>query len=142
MRTSNEGLNLIKKYECLRLEAYLCPAGVWTIGWGHTKGVQKGDKITAYMADAYLTSDVMQAESDIKGCVTVPLTQNQFDALVSFTFNVGVGHLRSSTLLKKVNAQAPKEEIMDEFRRWVYADGEVLDGLVARRESEAQLWGR
>ena len=100
MRISEEGKSLIKKFEGCRLEAYLCPADYWTIGYGHIKGVQEGDTITQEMADIYLDSDIEEFESYVEGMVDIPLSQNEFDALVCWTFNLGPTNLGSSTLLK------------------------------------------
>ena len=110
MRISEEGKSLIKKFEGCRLEAYLCPADYWTIGYGHIKGVQEGDTITQEMADIYLDSDIEEFESYVEGMVDIPLSQNEFDALVCWTFNLGPTNLGSSTLLKVLN-QGKKEEL-------------------------------
>ena len=140
MKTSQRGLDLIKKWEGLRLEAYLCPAGVWTIGYGHIKGVKKGDKISQAQANTLLADDVANvAESAVNAYVNVPLNQEQFDALASFTFNLGGGNLKSSTLLKKLN-DGDYLGAANEFKRWVKAGGKTLNGLVDRREAEAQMF--
>ena len=140
MKTSQRGLDLIKKWEGLRLEAYLCPAGVWTIGYGHIKGVKEGDKINQPQANTLLADDVANvAESAVNAYVNVPLNQEQFDALASFTFNLGGGNLKSSTLLKKLN-DGDYLGAANEFKRWVKAGGKTLNGLVDRREAEAQMF--
>lgn len=139
MRISEEGKSLIKKFEGCRLEAYLCPADYWTIGYGHIKGVQEGDTITQEMADIYLDSDIEEFESYVEGMVDIPLSQNEFDALVCWTFNLGPTNLGSSTLLKVLN-QGKKEEVPFEIKRWNKSNGEVLEGLVRRREAEALLF--
>ncbi len=137
---SQNGLNLIKGFEGLRLSAYQDSAGVWTIGYGHTGGVRPGQRISQAQAEQYLRSDVRWAEQAVRDNVKVPLSQNQFDALVSFTFNVGAGALKDSTLLKKLNA-GDYAGAQAEFGRWVNAGGQRLEGLVRRRAEEAQLFG-
>jgi len=138
MRTSDEGVNLIKGFEGLRLQAYLCPAGVWTIGYGHTKGVRKGDVITEEDAEQMLRDDLIVFERCVTENVEVPLSQNQFDALVSFTFNVGCGAFKGSTLLRKLNAGDPCA--CDELLRWTKAGGCEVAGLVARRHGEREIF--
>jgi lysozyme len=140
MKTSNTGIELIKKYEGCELEAYLCPAGVWTIGYGSTKGVSKGDTITQEEAEQILKNDIMhEAEVYVDNFVTAKLNQNQYDALVSFTFNLGGGALQKSTLLKKLN-NGDYQGAANEFTRWVYAGGKKLNGLVKRRREEKELF--
>lgn len=139
MKTSERGFELIKQFEGLRLQAYLCPAGVWTIGYGHTAGVQSGDVITDTQADAFLRDDVTLSERAVNQYVSVSLTQCQFDALVSFSFNLGSGDLRTSTLLKKLNA-GDTAGAAGEFLHWVNAGGKKLPGLVRRREAEKALF--
>lgn len=139
MKTSNKGIELIKKHEGLRLKAYLCPAGKWTIGYGHTKDVKPGQVITEEEAERLLRDDLAIAENEINRH-NLDINQNQFDALASFVYNVGVGNFRTSTLLKKIKANPNDESIADEFRRWVYSNGKKLPGLVKRREEEAELY--
>lgn len=139
MKTGDRGLALIKHFEGLQTHAYLCPAGVWTIGYGHTRGVRSGEVITSEQADALLSDDLSASERAVERSVTVPLSQQQFDALVSFTFNFGEGNLHDSTLLKKLNA-GDSAGAADEFLRWVNADGKKLPGLVERRNAERQLF--
>lgn len=140
MKTSKLGIELIKKYEGCELEAYLCPAGVWTIGYGSTKGVSKGDTITKEEAEQVLKNDIMhEAEVYVDNFVTTKLNQNQYDALVSFTFNLGGGALQKSTLLKKLN-KGDYQGAANEFTRWVYAGGKKLNGLVKRRREEKELF--
>ena len=103
MKTSQKGIELIKRYEGFRAEAYLCPAGIWTIGYGHTADVHEGDSIDGDTAEDFLREDLTSAEGAVEKYVKVPLKQGQFAALVSFTFNLGAGNLYNSTLLKKVN---------------------------------------
>lgn len=138
MKTRNK--EIIKQSEGLRLEAYLCPAGVWTIGYGHTgKDVVEGMKITRGEAEKLLEGDLEKFEKDILKMVKVGLTQNQFDALVSFTYNVGGGALKTSTLLKKLNA-GDYMGAADEFLKWTKAGGKELPGLVKRRRTERALF--
>ena len=139
MRISQEGVNLIKHFEGCRLEAYKCPAGVWTIGYGHTKGVKEGDAIEQEAAEAFLIEDLESFEQAVTRLVEVPLTQQQFDALVSWTFNLGAGNLAESTLLRKLN-NYQYAEVPEQMMRWVRAGGQVLDGLVRRRAAEAALF--
>lgn len=144
MKTSDAGIALIKRYEGLRLEAYLCPAGVWTIGYGHTSAagkpvVKAGMTITPEEADDILRRDLGGYEQGVLSLVEVEISQNQFDALVSFAYNVGVGALAKSTLLKRVNAQR-FDEVPAEFMKWTKAGGRELKGLVRRRRDEAKLW--
>lgn len=139
MHIDEQGLQLIKEFEGLRLDAYRCPAGVWTIGYGHTAGVRPGDTLTAQMADVLLRQDVTAAEGCVNRHATVSLTQNQFNALVSFVFNLGCENFRRSTLLKKLNAgdvQGAAEELL----RWVRAGNVTLSGLVRRRMAEKALF--
>lgn len=111
MQTSDKGIALIKGFEGLRLKAYKCSAGVWTIGYGHTKGVKEGQTITEAEAETLLREDLRTFEVGVSSLVTVFLHQCQFDALVSFAFNLGVGAIKGSTLLKKINARAGAEAI-------------------------------
>ena len=139
MRTSQQGINLIKSFESLRLEAYKCPAGVLTIGYGHTAGVKSGDVIDKQKAEQLLTEDLRGFEEVInRECPGV--NQNQFDALVSFVFNVGTGNFLKSTLLKCVKANPENVNIRYEFSRWNRSKGEVLSGLIRRRKAEADLY--
>jgi len=138
---SAAGQQLIKKYEGLYLTAYKDPVGILTIGYGHTgSDVKPGQRITQAQADQLLQGDVAIAEKAVRSQVKVPLTQGQFDALVSFTFNLGAGALKSSTLLKKLNA-GDYAGAQAEFGKWVHAGGKVLPGLVARRQEEATMFG-
>lgn len=139
MRIGKNGLDLIKSFEGLRLEAYLCPAGVPTIGYGHTSGVVIGQKITEQQAEDFLRQDLETTEAAVNSYVMVPLTQNQYDALVSFTFNLGPGNLKMSHLLRYVN-EGEFQNAANEFERWVFARGEKLNGLVRRREAEKVLF--
>lgn len=139
MHISKAGLDLIKQFEGLYLQAYRCPAGVPTIGYGHTAGVAMGQTITQQHADDYLRRDVRQFERAVARLVTVPLTQGQFDALVSFAFNLGEGALAQSTLLRLLNA-GDYAGAAAQFDRWNKAGGRVLPGLVRRRAAERALF--
>ncbi|MGV3621975.1 MAG: glycoside hydrolase family protein [Archangium sp.] len=135
------GLNLIKEFEGLRLTAYRDPVGVLTIGYGHTgSDVKPGMTISQQRAEQLLKNDTGWAQKAVRDTVKVPLTQGQFDALTSFTFNLGAGALRSSTLVKKLNA-GDYAGAQNEFGRWVHAGGQVLAGLVRRRAAEAKMFG-
>lgn len=139
MKTSQIGINLIKSYESLRLEAYRCPAGIHTIGYGHTAGVRRGDVIDQQRADQLLGEDLRKFEAVVnRECPDV--TQNQFDALVSFTFNCGERAFCRSTLLKCIKANPAGANIRYEFSRWNKAGGTVLAGLIRRRKAEADLY--
>ncbi len=142
MTISEQGLNLIKRYEGCVLKAYRCPAGVLTIGYGHTGGVREGQVITRKEADEYLKRDVKAVETCISTAVQSRLSQNQFDALCSFTFNVGCGNFLRSTLLKKIKVNPSDPAIRAEFAKWVHAKSVVLPGLVKRRKEEADLYFR
>jgi lysozyme len=137
---SDQGLALTEQFEGLRLTAYQDSVGVWTIGYGHTGlDVQPGLTITQEQAGALLLQDVAGAVAAVNRLVTVPLTQNQFDALVDFTFNEGQGNLASSTLLRELNA-GNTAGAAAQFLVWVYAGGVKLPGLVTRRQAEADLF--
>lgn len=139
MKIAITGVKLIQEFEGLELKAYKCPAGVWTIGYGHTKGVKQGDVITPAQATAYLQADLADAEKAVNS-QNLKISQNQYDALVSFTFNVGTGNFLKSTLLKKVKINPDETSIRSEFAKWKYGSGKVLPGLVRRREAEANLY--
>jgi len=139
MNTSPKGIALIKEFEGLRLKAYKCPGGVWTIGYGHTAGVKPGIVISEAQAEEYLKADLIAFERYLNG-LGLALNQNQFDALISFIYNVGTGNFSSSTLLRKVRANPQDDSIMDEFLRWVYSKGRVLPGLQRRRLAEMKLY--
>ncbi|MEM9448684.1 MAG: lysozyme [Cyanobacteria bacterium P01_E01_bin.6] len=138
-KINEEGKALIKKFEGLRTESYLCPANVWTIGYGSTDGVRKGMNITAVNAEALLDQDLQRFEKGVEKLVTVPLNDNQFSALVSFAFNLGLGALKRSTLLKRLN-QGNYQAVPQEFSKWIWADNRTLPGLVTRRKEEAELF--
>lgn len=140
MKASERAYALIRSFEGLRLVAYKCPAGVWTIGYGHTSGVGPGTSITISRAEELLAQDVAVAESIVNTERIYGLRQCQFDALVSFVFNVGGANFRKSTLLAKVKVKPNDNSIMDEFLRWVYGGGAVLPGLQKRRLKEMRLY--
>ena len=140
-KISQNGIDLIKCWEGLRLKAYKCPANVWTIGYGHTKTAKAGMTITNSQADKLLLEDLKGYEAAVNTFTIVLLTQNQFDALVSFTFNVGIGAFRKSTLLRLVN-QGRFKEASNQFDRWVFGGGKQLPGLIARREAEKTMFLR
>jgi|TARA_R100001530_G_scaffold130055_1_gene100735 lysozyme len=139
MKISQEGIALIKKFEGCELEAYKCPAGVWTIGYGHTKDVKEGDVINKDEANYLLEEEMIEYEGYINDMVDVPLEQNQFDALTSWVYNLGSSNLMSSTMLTLLN-ESKYNEIPQQIKRWNKAGGKVLDGLVKRREAEALLF--
>ena len=139
LKISQTGIDLIKRFEGCVLTAYQCPAGIWTIGYGHTRTAYKGQKISLKTAEKLLEEDIKIFENGVNKAVSVSLTQNQFDALVSFSFNCGLTALKNSTLLKKLNK---KDYIgaANEFPRWNKSKGRVLTGLVRRREEEKELF--
>lgn len=145
MKTSEAGIERIKRHELLRLKAYLCPAGVPTIGWGSTRGVAMGMTITEQQADARLVQDLATAEGAIVKSVQVPLTQGQFDAMVSFVFNVGVKNFLGSTLLKRLN-DGKYQAAADQLPHWCHAkdpkSGKMvrLPGLLKRRLEEREVF--
>lgn len=139
MKTGQAGLHLIKTFEGLKLNAYLCPAKVWTIGYGTTKGVEPGMAITAAKAEELLSDDLRRFEDTVNTSVAVPITQNQFDALVSLAYNIGSGAFRASTLLRKLNAK-DYAGAAEQFPRWNKANRKVLAGLTRRREAERKLF--
>lgn len=144
METSNNFVRLVAgfekgpKGESPALRAYQCSAGVWTIGWGHTKGVTPGMTCTRSQAVQWLLEDSAEAAAAVRRLVKVPLTQNQFDALVSLVFNTGPDPL-TKTLGKRLNA-GDYEGAAVQFSKWIYAKGKKLNGLVARRKAEATLF--
>ena len=144
MKISEVGVNLIKSFEGCSLKAYKCPAGVWTIGWGTTEPINgvkphEGMIITQQQADELLIKNLKAYENAVNKYVTYPINQNQFDALVSFAYNCGNGALKTSTLLKKLNA-GDVHGAANEFLRWNKANGKVLNGLTRRREAERKLF--
>ena len=146
MKISEKGLDLIKMFEGFRSNPYLCPAGVPTIGYGSTR-YNNGNKVTMNdkaISKEYATGMLEYQCNTIYGdavndYTTIMNNQNQFDALTSFTYNLGTGNLKSSTLLKKHN-KGDFGGAANEFEKWIYANGEVLEGLVRRREEERKLY--
>jgi len=139
MKISQEGIALIKVFEGCKLQSYKCAADVWTIGYGHTKSVAEGQEITQEEADSILLDDLEIYEEAVLKAVEVPLHQHQFDALVSWTFNLGGANLNASTMLKVIN-KAEYEDVPAQIKRWNKASGKVLQGLIRRREAEALLF--
>ena len=141
LETSESMIAVIKKFEGLRLKAYKCPAGVQTIGYGHTRNFKFSEnyKITEEQAEKFLHEDLKKFENSIKKLVKVPLSQCQFDALVSFTFNVGATNFKNSTLLKYLN-NGEYSLAAEQFERWIYSNGKKLDGLQTRRKAEKEIF--
>lgn len=139
MEASDLLIGKIKEFEGFSSTAYTCAGGVVTIGYGHTRGVRITDRCTKSEAEQWLREDLAPIEAYLN---TIPEidTQGEYDALCSFIYNLGIGNFKSSTLLKKIKAGAPTEDIQAEFKRWVYANGKKLKGLVRRREWEARRW--
>jgi lysozyme len=135
MQYSKQGLALTEQFEGVRLEAYLDQVGVPTIGYGHTRGVHLGMTCTQEQAEAWLEEDIQLATDDVNKYVIVQLTQGEFDALVDFAFNLGCGALNNSTLLKDLNA-GNFAAAANEFEKWDHAGGQVVAGLLRRREAE------
>lgn len=134
-------VNIIKRFEGLRLNAYKDPVGIPTIGYGTTKDVKMGQTITREQAEALLYEDIKTIRLPaVQRLVTAPIGNNQLCALISFCYNVGVGALGKSTLLKRLNAGEHKEKVAKEFLKWTKAGGKVLPGLVTRRRSELALF--
>jgi lysozyme len=137
---SKDGLSLTESFEGVRLTAYQDQVGVWTIGYGHTgPDVHAGLTITQDQANMLLLGDVGSAAAAVNRLVTIPLIQNEFDALVDFVFNVGIGNFTSSTLLRDLNASSFADAAA-QFARWDHAGGMVVAGLLRRRQAEAELF--
>ena len=139
MKLGERGTEILKYFEGCKLTAYQDSVGVWTIGYGHTKGVYNGMTITQEEAEQMLLTELEEYEGYIENMVTVPLTQNQFDALVVWIYNLGPTNIKNSTLLKELNA-GNYNAAGQEITRWNKAGGKVLAGLVKRREAEAELF--
>lgn len=139
MRASERLFRQIEHFEGVRLEAYKCPAGVWTIGAGHTRGVRQGQRITREQAETLLRGDVLPIETFLNRSPK-EWTQGQFDALVDFAFNLGVSKLENSTLWRRIHEGADIKTVQSEFMRWVYAGGRRLRGLERRRAWEARRY--
>jgi lysozyme len=137
--TGSRGLALIKRFESLRLAAYRDTGGIWTIGYGHTKDVAPGDGITETEAESLLKQDVAAAESAVASHIAIPLRQSQFDALVSFVFNVGAARFAASTLRRRINS-GDHLDVPAELCRWRFDNGVPLLGLIRRRLAEAALY--
>lgn len=137
--TSQNGIELIKAFEGCVLTAYQDAVGVWTIGYGHTNGVYPGMCITSKQAEDYLISDLQTFETTVNQHVKIVLTQNMFDALISFAFNVGSGAFKRSTLLARLN-KGDTIGAANEFDRWIYAGKKILRGLKQRRSAEKGLF--
>jgi lysozyme len=144
MKLNTAGIELVKSFEGLKLTSYLCPAGVPTIGYGTTRinnrRVTLGTTITMVQAEEYLRADLNVFANGARNLLRVPLNENQFSALVSFAYNVGLSALRRSTLLKIVNSNPNDGRIRLEFLKWNRANGVVLNGLTRRRTAEANLY--
>jgi lysozyme len=139
MRTSKKGIDLIKSFEGLRLQSYQDSVGVWTIGYGTTRGIGPGMSITTEQAERMLMNDILRFEPEVDRLVKVPLNQNQWDALLSFVYNLGSMNLGSSTLLKLLNAR-DYVGAAEQIPRWNKAGGKVLNGLIKRRAAERRLF--
>jgi len=139
MKISQEGISLIKKFEGCKLESYLCAANVPTIGYGSTKGIEMGMNISQERAEELLLQDLEVYEDAVNKAVELPLHQHQFDALVSWTFNLGGANLNASTMLKVLNTGA-YEDVPHQIKRWNKAGGKVLEGLTRRRLAESLLF--
>ena len=139
MIISKNGLDLIKQFESLQLKAYKCSANVWTIGYGHTKNVKEGDRISQDQANCFLMQDLYSVERAIIRLVKVKINQNQFDALCSLIFNIGISAFNKSTLLAKLNT-GDYVGAAEQFRRWNKVNNVVMAGLVRRRQAEEDLF--
>lgn len=137
MKISAAGVELVKHFEGCELDAYRCSAGVLTIGYGHTGDVKESDKITQDMAELMLLRDLKRFEVGVDNYVKSHVNQNQYDALVSFSYNVGLGNFSTSTLLKMINAGSA-DAAADQFLRWTRAGGKIMPGLTRRRVAERQ----
>ena len=139
MKTSEEGKTLIKKFEGCKLEAYLDAVDVPTIAYGRTKDVKIGDICTQQQAEDWLEEELVEYEGYVNEAVKVELTQPQFDSLVSWTYNLGPSNLNRSSMLRVLNA-SDYDNVPAQLKRWNKAGGKVLDGLVRRREAEAEMF--
>lgn len=139
MKISKNGINFIQTFEGVRYEAYQDSIGVWTIGYGHTADVYEGMSITPEQATQYLADDLCKFEGYVDSYVTVPLTQNQFDALVSFCYNLGGGNLHKSDVLSLLNS-GQYDQAADAILEWDHAGGRELPGLTRRRRAERDLF--
>lgn len=141
MKTSQKGIDLIKEFEGYSERVYMCAGGKYTIGYGHTRGVEPGDTCTREKAEEYLRQDLVDAEQTIDALINVSLSQNQFDALVSLVYNIGSGNFFDSTIRRVINCKiSDPEEYRRAWMMWVKSKGKVLKGLVRRREAEYELF--
>lgn len=145
MKPSKKALDIIKKWESMRLNAYLDPIGIPTIGYGTIKyengaKVKMGEKVTQKRADELLDFEAGKKAREINKLLKKELNQNQYDAILSFSYNVGTGALGKSTLLKKINVSPCDPTIKGEFMKWIYAGGQKFSGLENRRKEEAALY--
>ncbi len=139
MKASQQAYNLIREFEGLRLTAYRCPSGIWTVGYGHTANVVPGTTITQLQANLLLQEDITQCENTLNK-YNLALTQNMYDALISFIYNVGPGNFHRSALLSKIKANPYDSSISDEFLKWIHSCGKPLAGLQRRRMAEMKLY--
>lgn len=139
-KASDNAKELIRRFEGLRLQAYKCPAGVWTIGYGHTAGVHAGQLINIAKAESLLNDDVKVCEDVVNRLVKSEINQNQFDALISFVFNFGENKFKGYGILKMINENPNSEAIKKEWLRFIYSAGKPSSGLKKRREAEALLY--
>ena len=145
MKVNADGYALLKRFEGCRLKAYLCPANVWTIGYGNTfyedgTKVKQGDVITQARAEQLAKNVVDKFAVSVRALITQTLNENQFSACVSLAYNIGVGGFKKSSVLRKLNVNPQDQTIADSFRVWNKGGGVVLKGLVNRREAEIQLY--
>ena len=141
MKTSNYAIESIKQFEGCKLTAYKCPANVWTIGYGHTKNVTSGMKITQVEANNFIKSDILPIEMFLNK-LKINLKQGQYDALIDFMFNLGISKFKNSTLYKLIKAKSSDEKICAEFMKWIHSGKKVLPGLVKRRQWECEQWNK
>ena len=139
MKISENGLELIKKFEGCETTAYQDSVGVWTIGFGHTKGVEEGQTCSIEDAESMLADEMDEYEGYINNMVKVELQQHEFDALVAWVYNLGPTNLGESTMLKVLNG-GQFDRVPDEMNRWTRAGGEILEGLVRRRQAESFMF--
>lgn len=139
MKISEDGLELIKKFEGCETTAYQDSVGVWTIGFGHTKGVEEGQTCSIEDAESMLADEMDEYEGYINNMVKVDLQQHEFDALVAWVYNLGPTNLGESTMLKVLNG-GQFDRVPDEMNRWTRAGGEILEGLVRRRQAESLMF--
>jgi len=139
MKISEDGLELIKKFEGCETTAYQDSVGVWTIGFGHTKGVEEGQTCSIEDAESMLADEMDEYEGYINNMVKVELQQHEFDALVAWVYNLGPTNLGESTMLKVLNG-GQFDRVPDEMNRWTRAGGKILEGLVRRRQAESLMF--